>query len=86
MGQFGTELGQFGTELGQMGNVPNCPKEVIKMAAKTKTIFVCNSCGYESTKWLGKCPSCNEWNTFFEEKISKNVDKATANRSREKKL
>ena len=35
---------------------------------KTKTIFVCNSCGYESPKWLGKCPACNEWNTFFEEK------------------
>ena len=36
--------------------------------AKTKTIFVCSSCGYESPKWLGKCPSCNEWNTFYEEK------------------
>ena len=39
--------------------------------AKTKTVFVCNSCGYESAKWLGKCPACNEWNTFFEEKIKK---------------
>lgn len=37
--------------------------------AKTKTIFVCNSCGYESPKWLGKCPACNEWNTFYEEKM-----------------
>lgn len=35
---------------------------------KTKTIFVCSSCGYESQKWLGKCPSCNEWNSFYEEK------------------
>lgn len=35
---------------------------------KTKTIFVCSSCGYESPKWLGKCPACNEWNTFYEEK------------------
>lgn len=35
---------------------------------KTKTIFVCNSCGYESPKWLGKCPACNEWNSFYEEK------------------
>ena len=35
---------------------------------KTKTIFVCSSCGYESPKWLGKCPSCNEWNSFYEEK------------------
>ncbi len=38
------------------------------MAKKTTTVFVCNSCGYESGKWLGKCPACNEWNTFIEEK------------------
>ena len=37
--------------------------------AKSKTIFVCNECGYESTKWLGKCPACNSWNSFFEQKI-----------------
>ncbi len=37
--------------------------------AKNKTIFVCNECGYESSKWLGKCPACNNWNTFFEQKI-----------------
>lgn len=41
--------------------------------AKTKTIFVCSSCGYESTKWLGKCPGCNEWNTFYEEKLAKDT-------------
>ena len=35
---------------------------------KIKTIFVCSSCGYESSKWMGKCPACNEWNTFYEEK------------------
>ena len=35
---------------------------------KAKTIFVCSSCGYESPKWMGKCPACNEWNTFYEEK------------------
>ena len=35
---------------------------------KTKTIFVCSNCGHESPKWLGKCPGCNEWNTFYEEK------------------
>ena len=38
--------------------------------AKIKTVFVCNNCGYESTKWLGKCPACNEWNSFFEEKVT----------------
>jgi len=42
--------------------------------AKTKTIFVCSSCGYESTKWLGKCPGCNEWNSFYEEKLAKDKD------------
>ena len=38
---------------------------------KEKMIFVCSSCGYESAKWLGKCPACNEWNSFYEEKIVK---------------
>ena len=37
--------------------------------AKTKTIFVCNECGNESAKWLGRCPACNSWNSFFEQKI-----------------
>ena len=37
--------------------------------AKNKTVFVCNECGYESAKWLGKCPACNSWNSFFEQKI-----------------
>ena len=36
---------------------------------KAKTVFVCNECGYESGKWLGKCPACGSWNTFFEQKI-----------------
>lgn len=39
------------------------------MSKKNVTVFVCNECGYESSKWLGKCPSCSQWNTFFEEKI-----------------
>ena len=38
------------------------------MAKKNNTIFVCSECGYESSKWLGKCPACNNWNTFYEEK------------------
>ena len=41
-----------------------------------KTVFVCSSCGYESTKWLGKCPACNEWNSFYEEKLSTKDAKA----------
>ena len=39
------------------------------MAKANKTVFVCNECGYESAKWLGKCPACNSWNTFFEQKV-----------------
>ena len=42
------------------------------MAKKNSTIFVCNGCGYESPKWLGKCPACGEWNTFLEEKAITN--------------
>lgn len=42
-----------------------------KMTGKIKTAFFCSNCGYESTKWLGKCPSCEQWNTFVEEVISK---------------
>lgn len=40
------------------------------MAAKTKTVYFCQSCGYEAPKWLGKCPACGEWNTFAEEKVT----------------
>ena len=36
---------------------------------KNKTVFVCNECGYESGKWLGKCPACNSWNSFYEQKV-----------------
>ena len=39
--------------------------------SKIKTAFFCSNCGYESAKWTGKCPSCNEWNTFIEEVITK---------------
>jgi len=39
--------------------------------AKLKTSHFCQSCGYESPKWLGKCPSCQQWNTFVEEVIEK---------------
>lgn len=39
--------------------------------SKVKTAFFCQNCGYESAKWLGKCPSCSQWNTFVEELIQK---------------
>ena len=51
--------------------------------AKNKTVFVCSSCGYESPKWMGKCPACNEWNTFYEEKV---VSSSSSNSSKKKEL
>lgn len=38
---------------------------------KNSTVFFCQGCGYESTKWMGQCPGCKEWNTFVEETVSK---------------
>ena len=43
---------------------------------KNKTVFVCNECGYESGKWLGKCPACNSWNSFFEQKVVESKNKS----------
>lgn len=37
----------------------------------SNTVFFCKECGYESAKWLGKCPGCNSWNSFVEEKVNK---------------
>lgn len=41
--------------------------------SKIKTAFFCQNCGYESTKWVGKCPSCGQWNTFVEELVQKEI-------------
>ena len=39
------------------------------MAGKIKTVYICSQCGYESSKWNGRCPSCGEWNTLEEQEI-----------------
>lgn len=39
--------------------------------AKSKSVFICNNCGNEAAKWIGKCPVCGEWNTYVEEVIHK---------------
>ena len=54
-----------------LGNIKMSQKETspIGQMAKSKTIFVCSECGNESSKWLGKCPACNSWNTFYEQKV-----------------
>ena len=46
--------------------------------SKVKTAFFCQNCGNESAKWLGKCPACNEWNTFVEEVIQKENTNSTS--------
>ena len=51
--------------------------------AKNKTVFVCNECGYESPKWMGKCPACNAWNSFFEEKV---VPSSSSNSGKKKEV
>ncbi len=56
--------------------------------AKSSTVFVCSSCGNESGKWFGKCPECNEWNTFQEFKIDnslKSSSKTTSSKDLELK-
>lgn len=53
--------------------------------AKVKTSFFCQNCGAQTAKWVGKCPSCGEWNTFVEEVIEKENDKTKSFISKSKK-
>ncbi|MBR3080781.1 MAG: DNA repair protein RadA [Prevotella sp.] len=46
--------------------------------AKDKTMYVCDNCGQESAKWIGKCPACGQWNTFKEIKIADTRKKVAA--------
>ena len=47
--------------------------------AKEKIAYVCTSCGYDTPKWIGKCPACGEWNTFVEQKLGKTKVQNTVN-------
>ena len=47
---------------------------------KTETMWFCNNCGHDSPKWEGRCPSCGQWNTFVEEKVSKSSKSAAPDR------
>jgi DNA repair protein RadA/Sms len=42
---------------------------------KIKTVFACQNCGYQSPKWMGKCPDCNSWNSFVEEQVGPNAER-----------
>ena len=44
--------------------------------AKAKTVFFCKECGNESSKWLGQCPACKQWDTMVEQKVEKNIYKS----------
>ena len=46
--------------------------------AKNKTVFVCQNCGAESSKWIGRCPSCREWNSYHEEIIPGSASKESS--------
>src|SRR5215208_7585059 len=46
--------------------------------SKVRTAYFCQNCGYESAKWLGKCPSCQQWNSFVEELIQKETKKSSS--------
>ncbi|NLD46135.1 MAG: DNA repair protein RadA [Clostridiaceae bacterium] len=48
---------------------------------KQKSVYICQDCGYESSGWLGKCPACNQWNTFVEE-----IPKASAKSDMARKI
>ena len=48
--------------------------------AKTKTVYICSQCGYETPKWYGKCPTCGEWDTLNEEQIITETNKSSKNR------
>ena len=52
------------------------------MAKGKKSIFYCQNCGHEESKWLGQCPMCKEWNTFVEEKAGGSVTKGTTSSAR----
>jgi len=54
--------------------------------AKVKTTYFCQSCGAQSPKWLGKCPSCNEWNTYVEEIVQKTEEKGNWRASSSKQV
>jgi DNA repair protein RadA/Sms len=54
--------------------------------AKTKTLFFCQNCGYESAKWMGQCPACHEWNTFVEEPQASSGRKAAGTKDRKRRV
>lgn len=52
------------------------------MTGKVRTIYVCQSCGYQSSKWLGRCPECEQWNSFVEEQTAGRTSGLSGRRER----
>jgi len=52
------------------------------MKSKVKTVYVCQACGSQSPRWMGKCPDCNQWNTLVEERVEKQKDIRAAKRGK----
>ena len=50
---------------------PTKGSDFFQMKSKTKTVYVCQSCGTQSPRWMGKCPDCGQWNTMVEERLEK---------------
>ena len=46
--------------------------------AREKTVFACTACGYETARWVGRCPSCGAWNTMEEGVVTPSASKASA--------
>src|SRR5262245_55438564 len=66
------------TELWKAASIRNNSRRGRVISVKTKTFYTCQNCGYQSAKWLGKCPDCNSWNTLAEEIAPKTGPTAAA--------
>ena len=53
------------------------------MAKGKASVYFCQNCGFESSKWMGQCPGCKEWNTFVEEIVDKGTTKASVKKALE---
>ena len=56
------------------------------MAKAKKSVFFCQNCGHEESKWLGQCPMCREWNTFVEERVTVSKSAAAAKSGRDARI
>ena len=54
----------------------------MEVAKAKKSVFFCQNCGHEESKWLGQCPACGEWNSFVEEKIDSGITKGISSGAR----